>query len=60
MGACLQADTVWAQASRVVQVLGHPVQVPVQPVGRELMRFGGTGRLEKLEGEKGGAVDSAS
>lgn len=60
MGACLQADTVWAQASRVVQVLGHPVQVPVQPVGRELMSSGGTGELEELEGEKGMTVDLAS
>lgn len=60
VGACLQADTVWAQAARMVQVLGHPVQVPVQPVGRELMSSGGTGGLEKLEGEKGVAVDLAS
>lgn len=38
VGACLQADAVWAQAAGVVQVLGKPVQVPVQPVGVALIR----------------------
>lgn len=33
VGACLQADTMRTQATGVVQVLGKPVQVPVQPVG---------------------------
>lgn len=33
MGTRPEADTVWTQATSVVQVLGQPVQVSVQPVG---------------------------
>lgn len=39
MGARLEADTVWTQAAGVVQVLGEPVQVPVQPVEEALVRL---------------------
>lgn len=59
MGACLQADAVWAQASSMVQILGDPIQVPVQPVETELVSPGGTGqkrgagRVERLEGGDG-------
>lgn len=50
----------------MVQILGDPVQVPVQPVETELISSGGTGReqgaggVEKLPEENGVAVDSIS
>lgn len=50
----------------MVQILGDPIQVPVQPVGTELISHGGTGqkqgadRVEKLEGGNGVVGDSTS
>lgn len=43
MGARLEADTVWTQAACVVQILREPVQVSVQPVGRQESGAGGRG-----------------
>lgn len=50
----------------MVEILGDPIQVPVQPVGTELIspegtgQKQGTGRVEKLEGANGVAGDSTS
>lgn len=54
MGARLKADTVWTQATCMVQILREPVQVSVQPVERQ--ESGPRRRLTGRLGDPPGAV----
>ena len=56
MGARLEADTVWTQATCGVQILREPGQVSVQPVGWQESVPGG--RLARSPGDQPGAVST--
>lgn len=67
VGARLQADAVWTQATGMVQILGEPVQVSVQPVGMQLVspwrerpEQGGPGGMGMLEEGHGGLTSHRS